>query len=644
MNKDLLQSNLKLLEASLPPGLAAQLAELSPGFSITGSVETGDLNLMAGGRPLFEPNAIQHSREQITRYLENPNRFYARLGGLDPKATGVADRMMQEILKSHQGLELSTLPEAGGGYLFMFGLGIGLALSPLVEQLDFRDLIVIEESPEFLKLALSLVDWSPIVDRITARGGQIHFILNDSPDAAINLLVHVIRGPHHSLLDGSYVFQTYGSPFLNGAVAKLAEVRPLLFGPKGFVEDEMTMMRNSLANLSQGPYGFLEDKTDRSIKNVPAFIIGSGPSIDGQFDLIRQWRDRVVIFSGGTGLNGLLDNGIRPDFHCEMENTTNIFDGLTQTAARHDLSGIRLIASTSVDPRVPDMFDDVIYFFRDTISSTRAFAGQHQPMAYAVPSVTNLASRSAIALGYPQHCLFGIDLGSKKPDQHHSAHSIYTLSEKPSWNRGNDMDPLAIPVKGARGGTVYSIASFMLSRSYFEQLFLSFPQCQFINCSDGADIAGTTAMDPTDMTIPASQRPVAEIVAQTRAEIPDIGPEYFQITERFQEYRNAAHQWLDQAEQALSKTPPDRFAPLYEALWPLINEATTQQVNSPDKAARWTFLGGIGRVLQLGHFLSRRIDPKDRSDFCRTLHRSIVEHLPDMRRQLNDLEQSQGQG
>ena len=251
-----------------------------------------------------------------------------------------------------------------------------------------------------------------------------------------------------------------------------------------------------------------------------------------------------------------------------MENTTNIFDGLSQTAARHDLSGIRLIASTSVDPRVPPMFDDVIYFFRDTISSTRAFAGDHQPMAYAVPSVTNLASRSAIALGYPQHCLFGIDLGSRRPEQHHSAHSIYTLSDKPSWNRGNDMDPLAIPVAGARGGTVYSIASFMLIRSYFEQLFLSFPQCQFINCSDGAAIAGTTVMDPAEMDIPPAKQPIRDIISRTRGEIPDVGPAFFGIQDLFRDYLQPATPGWTQAETALGQADREDFDSLYDQFWP----------------------------------------------------------------------------
>ena len=544
MDKDLLDRNLTLLETCLPPGLADHLRNLTPAASLTGSIAGNDLNLSLNGSPLYQPDAVTVTRDQVQNYLKAPNRLLSRLGGLDPDATGICDRMLQDLLHANQGLELQANPEPGGAYLFIFGLGLGLSLNDLVRALDFRELVIIEESPELLRFAFGLFDWEPILSSLRYRKGEIHFIVPDSAEVVGNSLVHIIRGPNHSLVDGSYIFQGYSSPVLDQSIGKLAEIRPIIFGPKGFFEDEMTMIRNAAANMKLGPYGLLEDRTDRRIKNVPALIIGSGPSIDSQYETIKSWADRAVIFSGGTGLNGLLDHGIRPHFHCEVENTTDIYDGLKQTAARHDLSGIHLLAANTVDPRVPGLFDHVSYYFKDTISSTRTLAGSHPVMGLAGPSVTNLASRAALALGFPQHLLFGIDLGSREPDRHHADSSIYAQSDDPYWNTGTGIDPLEIPIPGARGGTIYTNGPFLLIRSFFEQLFLSFPQCQFLNLSDGATIAGTDACLPEELNLPPTEEDLSGLSQEIIKDLGRLGPDDFDLAVSFSAYFKACDTWL----------------------------------------------------------------------------------------------------
>lgn len=50
-----------------------------------------------------------------------------------------------------------------------------------------------------------------------------------------------------------------------------------------------------------------------SEKNLPVVVASGGPSLTKQLDLVKQYRDSIILIAAGTTINSLLSEGIRPD-------------------------------------------------------------------------------------------------------------------------------------------------------------------------------------------------------------------------------------------------------------------------------------------------------------------------------------------
>src|SRR3546814_12104056 len=87
---------------------------------------------------------------------------------------------------------------------------------------------------------------------------------------------------------------------------------------QGYFADERLMIENSVANLADGFW--MVEGAFQPVHDLPAFVVGSGPSLDAALDALRAWQEHGVIFSAGSALQTLLANGIVPDFQVEKEN------------------------------------------------------------------------------------------------------------------------------------------------------------------------------------------------------------------------------------------------------------------------------------------------------------------------------------
>ncbi|SCA58988.1 hypothetical protein AB751O23_BR_00060 [Chlamydiales bacterium SCGC AB-751-O23] len=52
----------------------------------------------------------------------------------------------------------------------------------------------------------------------------------------------------------------------------------------------------------------------QKFKNCPAIICGAGPSFDKQFDILKKWQNKALIFAGGSSINSLGGQGVIPHF------------------------------------------------------------------------------------------------------------------------------------------------------------------------------------------------------------------------------------------------------------------------------------------------------------------------------------------
>ncbi len=72
--------------------------------------------------------------------------------------------------------------------------------------------------------------------------------------------------------------------------------------------------RNFYPNLFQLPTTYDGTKLFGKFNQIPALICGAGPSLDKNQDLLKNFKDKALIFAGGSALSALIPKGIIPHF------------------------------------------------------------------------------------------------------------------------------------------------------------------------------------------------------------------------------------------------------------------------------------------------------------------------------------------
>ena len=162
MTDDLYQRNLEALR-TYQPHLAPRFdGAFTAHTRLVGSIGTGDLDLDLGHTLLYGTDAKKHAETQVERFISEKSQRILQ-GWPQPPDHGyrVAERMVHSGVAylDEKGLAgQDTVVDKDGGYLIIFGLGLGLHLEDLINRLDVRSVIIVEQLDEFLFHAMHLVD------------------------------------------------------------------------------------------------------------------------------------------------------------------------------------------------------------------------------------------------------------------------------------------------------------------------------------------------------------------------------------------------------------------------------------------------------------------------------------------------------
>ncbi len=616
----LLAANLAAINARFPR-VYEQMVTVLSASQIVGKDGTGELNLDLGHTAFYEGGAVAYLEEQWARYMKKPDRLNLTLPH-EPKDISRIHHIVQKGMfrhfKTENILDVHMLPKEKAGFLIVFGVGLGLHLNRLAEEFDFRNLVVVEQLPEFLYHSCYYVDWVRIFEKVDNNGGKISFFIGNNPDEIGQAVHYHLRAVDFGLVDGSYIYRHYSSFLLDGAFDHFVKQLPLQLISKGFFEDELIMMRNTFQNLIRYDFDLLEP-ISRLMKETPVLIIGSGPSIDRSFDLIRQLREqeKAVLISCGTTLRVLLRNGIVPHFHCELENVPAVFEHLEPLSQEFDLSPITLIATTTVDPRVPGMFGKRMLYFRDLLSSTILFGETDKAIYGGAPNVSNLGTRVALTLGFRQVYFIGVDLGSRRKDVHHAKDAVYNKE----WLRTHTrlIQPMNIELPANFGGRAFTNSILLWARTMLQNLMKGYPDRQFFNCSDGIKIIGSSPMLPAQL---ASLLPTlgsnADDLAQIRREISPYEPRGLLSRERIVEAEENFLAWRARLAEITAQAREEQwdFFTLYDRLVVYLDRRG--EFPGAELIAAVT-VGSMMMVLQFAYFFAHRLDNELRPGFMDVL-------------------------
>ncbi len=454
-------------------------------------------DILIGDTRLYGGNGARFAEGQVDAFMRKPLRLFMENPGAVGLISDICVRMVSSIRKELDARGMSEIqrhPTGNPTFLVVFGLGLGHHVPELVRRTEARWLIIVEPTLELIKHSFEAIDWAALIEEFDARGGGISIVTDPDPAHMVGGIISQVGKHGIPFIDGAWVFTHYPLWSFTEARAKLHDAAQYAFVNRGFFEDELKMMSNAVANFSAAPFWIIEGRA-RLQRPETAAIVGAGPSLDEAIPTLHRIRDRIVLFSGGTALRPLLRNGIVPDFHCELENLTVVVDVLKEAAKYGDLSQIRLIASATVDPRVPPMFKESLFFFRDSVSSTMLLAGDLSVLPGAAPTCVNAAMAAATSLGFTEFAFFGTDCGKRVGAQDHASDTVYGEGKIVKAR-----DKFPIEVEGNFGGIAKTDWIYDACRRMLGEVIRVFGVSP-INASDGALIPGARPVVPDAVEI-----------------------------------------------------------------------------------------------------------------------------------------------
>jgi hypothetical protein len=640
IQRERFERNLAALKARYPLAYLRMATITEPVSKLTGSIEGGDLNLDLGHTNFYSTDAVSFAETQVAAFRATPIRFYMDpppRHDPPPQHQHHVSLALYKHFSAHQVPALPVEATPDGGFMLIYGIGLGFHLPVLFEEMEVRSFIVVEEHLEFLYHALHLHDWAAMLERMSERGQQLLLVFGPEPSTVAAQVHWYMRGPAFGLIDGSYVFRHYASMLLDKAHEEFREKLPLLPVSIGFYEDEQVMLLNGTENLIRTDFLLLDDRP-RMIKDIPAVIVGAGPSFDQTIEVLRRIKDQVVIFSCGTSLMPLMRAGIRPDFHCELENVYSSFYQLNAVVEAYGrLDGITLIGASTVTPEMLSLFDEHVLYFRDSVSSTGLWCPDRSGIYGTAPTCTNLALRTAELMAFREIYLFGVDLGTRDASQHHAAGSIYHSNEE--WAAAHAHDPIKvmkIEMPGNFGGKAYTNVILHWARMMMGQSIEAFSFAKIYNCSDGVSIPGTLPKLAHTIRLAVPPGRKQTIVKRMKAELErkragEMAPleEIEAVRVAFAGYYNQLLHLIDKTRQAGTG-----FTDFYEAVTPFLAERGESRFQT---VLRSVNVGTFMMCFQIGYYFYRRVSDAERPAAMEVFLTALADRLQEMRESVDGI-------
>lgn len=395
----------------------------------------------------------------------------------------------------------------------VFGSGYGWHLDRLVDDWEIRHLLIADTDPERLNLSLYFVDYVSLHTRFARKGFYFTVALEEDPEALANdmrvMLYHL--WPPYFMQGAAIFFNDYDSERVRELWSNLKRDLWTMYRGWGYLDDEVLGLKHAMENaIDRIP---LYTRKPDIPKDAMAFVVGSGPSLDGLLPLLREHGERAVIISCGSAITALVNAGIKPDIHVEVERTWVTYAVLRDTAAREWLKDMPLVALNIMHPGVFGLTSKPLMILKD-LDAGCSLVDFYKDYARfrSNPTCTNGGADLALRMGFKQVYLFGVDYGFRDESKHHAMASMYFEENQDDFTEelARVVEQTHAAARGAReidanfGGKVLSTDTFMHSRDALQISIKEFPDAKVFNLNDGAEIKGAIPLHAKDARIEGS--------------------------------------------------------------------------------------------------------------------------------------------
>jgi len=481
--------NMEFLKKHFPP-LAQRFENYQPQADLIVDPQ-GGINIFDRKKEafLYPGDARLITLKQIAHWLENPSFFTLGAKGIEGnpqwlhiKFINRLVELRKKFLKTSRISLASPLPLS----LLVVGVGLGEHLKFLMENLPLENLIVLEPNEDFFYISLHYLDWEGLIQKFTAQEGKTLTLLvgEDAKDSSKVVSAFSSMGPFKA--STTFLYVHYLDSFLRNYIKELGNelIRHISFF--GFFDDEVIALRHTLTNIKRGVPLF--DPHGKGLKpDIPAVVVGSGPSLEFLLPYLKRYADRLFIISCGTALGILQKHAIKPDLHANIERTELPYEVAVKSTSEDFRKGIPFLGANNNYPPFFEIFGKSAMFLKAGDAGADLFP--QEKLYYVNPTVTNTGLALAFYLGFRRVYLFGVDLAFRGK-KHHAEGSAYDTLLK-------DMEKLLkgeIEVEGNFGEKLTTTSIFFASKRFMEESIEYFRSLredfEVFNPNRGAKIEG----------------------------------------------------------------------------------------------------------------------------------------------------------
>lgn len=510
---ELFADNLKVLRPRLPALDALLETSGKTGLQLVASPDDGHFtNTIIGGRLFYPEDARSWSVRQAVDYIRDGEALRL-VPSVVPPENDVVHAAFENVYRDY-GARIEgdanayRLPERYCRVLAVLGLGLGYHLQRLLDAFDIRHLLIHEPIPEIFVASLYAVEWRRVVERLDQRRGQLVLSIGTDPATASTTFLRALDAASTFELTGLRVYLHYDTPALQAAGRAFDKGLALLMTNFGYYKDEKRQLLQTLSNLGRAA-GILRSRPARRVAGDAA-IVASGPSLDRTLPDLVRIRDRVVLFSCGSSLRVLMRAGIRPDFHVELETDPAFSKFFDYWDGDSHFGQIPLITANGMAESITSHFERFTLFLREHNTAASLLGPTDQHLTYCGPTVGNTALALASRLGFRRIFAFGLDLGYPQASAHHARGTVYFDEDKGSFR--SDLGHIGLEkvdlsstlteefeIRSNTGGRYFTNRAFLTALISVQSLAAAHADVEIVQCGFGAHIAGTRALESSEL-------------------------------------------------------------------------------------------------------------------------------------------------